>query len=520
MTGRRLLYAGLCLLALTDPACAQQTDPPPLPSEEPALAVLNTLTTIPGDAARLAVVDRALALLPQPTLLRGKVLCGRAELLSNMDRADEARVALDQCHRLRPDDPNVLVAIAFDESRRKRPAEAAHLIVRAAAAKASALDAIDVESMATIFRQLSYAGQPDLGDAMIDALVGAGYPHDNAIAFSAFAETAIRHRLHKADIAPATQLLPSVLSPRSGIEMLIDRQFSAIWPEIERWAGDDLSVQRRAALANARATFEASGTSDASLAYAQALTLTGHRSEAIALIDEWFVADTAPDDQWDRSMAVVKQGRWLAEQGDRAEGIKRMRAALDVPAKANSGIENIVPNLVLQLILAHDYAAAIATLDRYPPTPATLESPAAAGYSIALRACALEGLGKHDPATDLLKRLRTVYPTAKAAESYAVTCVASIEEQAQYWISTARDPDTRSGALVSLEAARYRAKRALPALSLDEQMLRRIAGRADVQRTFAELGRPLPQAYTPALDDFNGVPQPAAPRGPSPTPVA
>ncbi len=519
MINYRIVAASVGLLGLSGALSAQQVEPAPLVAEQPALAVLNQLGGAPSDAARLVLFDRALALLPQPTALRGHVLCGRAALLGRLHREDEARLGFDQCRQLLPDDPNVLLPIAFDESRRKRPVEAAQLIIRAAKRNAPGLDHIDADMMATILRQLDYAGAGDLGDTLIDALVSAGYPRDNPGVFSQYVQTAILYRLRIGDGATAAQLLPSVLSPRAGVAMLVDRRYAPIWPAIEQWAGSDLSVQRAALLAGARATFEAHETPETRLAYAQALVNTGHRGDAIALLDQGLHTDGLAQDMWVRSMAVLKQGRWLAEQGDRAEGIRRMRAAIDAPAQTDSGIENIVPNLVMQLLLAEDFSGATEMLDRHPPSPDKLESPAAQGYFVALRACALQGLGKHDEAAAQLARLRSVYASAKSAEDYAVACVAPIDEQARHWIARARNFDTRTEALVGLETARYRAKKALPALSLTEQMLRRIAPRADVQRAFAELGRPLPDSYAPALDDFNVAPA-DLPRGPSPTPVA
>lgn len=513
-----LLLASAAVFALASPLGAQQITQP-TPAEEPALAVLNQLAGAPSDAARLVLFDRALTLLPQPTPLRGHVLCGRAALLSGLHREDEARAGFDQCLQLLPDDPDVLLGIASYQTIQKRPVDAAQLIIRAARLKAPGVDHIDTDVMASLLRQLTYAGKSDLGDTMIDALVAAGYPRDNPGVFSHYVRTAILYRLRIGDVAAATQLLPSVLSPHAGIEMLIDRRYAPLWSEIAAWAGSDLSIQRGALLAAARASFEMRETAETRLAYAQALVDTGHRDEAITLIDAWLHTDDASKDMWVRSMAVLKQGRWLAEQGERSEGIRRMRAAVDAPEQSDSGVENIVPNLVMQLLLAQDFDEAIELLDRHPPTADKLESPVAASYFVALRACALQGLGKHNQAAAQLAQLRALYPSATTAEGYAVACVASLDEQARYWISTLHDTDARTTALVALETARYRAKKALPALTLTEQMLRAIAPRADVKRAFAEFGRALPDSYAPALDDFNIAPA-DKPRGPSPTPVA
>lgn len=60
----RIVAAGIGLVALSTPLCAQLVEPAPLVAEQPALAVLNQLGAAPNDAARLVLFDRALALLP------------------------------------------------------------------------------------------------------------------------------------------------------------------------------------------------------------------------------------------------------------------------------------------------------------------------------------------------------------------------------------------------------------------------------------------------------------------------
>ena len=284
---RRLrVLAGLPLAILAATASAQRSDPPPQPSEEPALAILNEGSSARSDAERLVFIDRALAMLLQPTPFRGAVLCTRGALLERMDRQQEARAAFDQCRQLRPDDPRVLMAIALNDAQDKRPSDSARLIMRAVTIDPHAADQVDPSSMDTVVRQLRYARQDALANDLLSRLATTGYARLNPAAFSDAAFVAVLSRVQQGNVEGAVQMLPSVIAPEPGLKMLIDRQFAPIWPSVEQWAGTDLSIQRKALLDGARSTYEATPTPASRVAYAVALVDTGHRQQGIAVLEE------------------------------------------------------------------------------------------------------------------------------------------------------------------------------------------------------------------------------------------
>ena len=443
---RRLrVLAGLPLAILAATASAQRSDPPPQPSEEPALAILNEGSSARSDAERLVFIDRALAMLLQPTPFRGAVLCTRGALLARMDRQQEARAAFDQCRQLRPDDPRVLMAIALNDAQDKRPSDSARLIMRAVTIDPHAADQVDPSSMDTVVRQLRYARQDALANDLLSRLATTGYARLNPAAFSDAAFVAVLSRVQQGNVEGAVQMLPSVIAPEPGLKMLIDRQFAPIWPSVEQWAGTDLSIQRKALLDGARSTYEATPTPASRVAYAVALVDTGHRQQGIAVLEEWLSdPSTFAPDLWYRNNAVVKLGRWLGEVGRREDGIRRMQEAMSGPAGHDPSANNVVPNLVIQQLLSHDYAGAAATLDRHTPGTDGLETPAAAGYFVALRACADEGAGKHELALTGSRRVKTVYASVDGAVTLALGCVGSSDEQAAYWLGLA-DPTPADG---------------------------------------------------------------------------
>lgn len=502
------LASCLILVATSGAAeAAQNSDPVPTSTEAAALPLLAEAARVTTDTERLSLVNRVLAQLLQPTQFRGAVLCYKGGILQQLNRRQDARAAFDQCLQLRPNDPKALMAIAFDKAQEQRPAEAAAMIMHAVAIDPHAADDIDPDSMATLDRQLRYARLDNIANDLLGKLALAGYARRNPNAFSDAAFAAVLSATQQGNLKAAVQLLPSILSPEPGIKMLIDRQFTAIWPSVEQWAGDDFSSQRTALLNGARATYEAAPTPANIITYAEALVQTGHLKDGVDLLDR-SLSDpkTWEADGWYRNMAIVKLGRLLGESGQRERGIRLMQQAMSGPGKEDDGANNIVPNLVVQQLLAHDYQGALDTLDKHTPATDTLETSAAAGFFVALRACADGGLGKKRPALANAKRIRDEYSSVYGAVSLAVACTSSPDEQASLWIDRVSDPVKRSAALLEIAQAGYRQQLRLPLQSLDDDMLRKISKRRDVKEAYNQYGRELPQPLLSSLVNFEFPP--------------
>ena len=494
------------LFATSVQAVAQEAEPQPQPAELPALVFLQHVDSQSTPAARLAALDQALTMLAQPTPFRGTVLCERAAIYDSLDRETEALAGYEQCRQLRPNDPHVLFALGFSEVVHKKVEQGAQRIIRAIELDPTWASYIDPEDLGTLQRQLSYARAGLLSNRLNDALAKAGWGKENPSAFSAVVELAIRHRLEAGDKAGALELLSTVTAPGPGVEMLVDRRYSAIWPELERWAGEDLLVQRRAVLNGATDTYQTAHSPTARLAYVNALNNTGRVDDAIDELRRWSAETNANTDSFYHVQSIVMLGRLLGEQGRRSEGIALMRAGLLAGDPKDRSTANIVPNLVTQLLLAEDYQGAAAILDRYTPAEAGVEAPAALGYFVALKACAMQGLEDTGSAREAHDRVKTVYRANNSAVQIVTNCVGSQDDQAALWIETVKDEDTRSAALVGLETARYRAAQHLPIKTSAEKALRGIAERTDIRAAFSKFARPLPDRYKAALVNFAGLP--------------
>lgn len=501
------ILAAVLIMAVGLPAHAQQPKPQPLPAELPALQLLQTIDYELPPADRLKILDRALTMLLQPTPFRGQVLCARAETLDELERGNEALAGYEQCRQLRPNDPSVLFALGFAEAFHNKVQQGVQRIIRAIELDPDAAASINPEDLNSLQRKLAYENALGLSRRLTNALTKAGWGRENPGAFSAVAEAAILHRLEAGDKAGALELLPSITAPGPGVEMLIDRRYSLIWPEIERWAGDDLSVQRRALVDGATETYNTARTPASRFAYIHALNNTGRVEDAIDELRRWSAESGGDDDDlFYRAQSIVVLGRLLGEQGRRAEGIAILRSGLASADPKDPATLNIVPNFVGQLLLVGDYSGAAAILEQFAPKETEVEAPAALGYFVALKACAQRGLGKSEAAREGHDRVKTVYATNRNAVEIVTTCIGSVDEQAALWIATVTDEASRSGALMAMETVRHRAALRLPIRTAAEAALRAVADRADVRAAFMKFGRPVPERYKPVLVKFAGVP--------------
>lgn len=93
---------------------------------------------------------------------------------------------------------------------------------------------------------------------------------------SSLALSAIERRVLDGDIAGGRALIPKLLVPDHSASLLRERAYSALWPDVEKWAGARLEKQWPLYLNEARERWSASRDTLALSDYAGALSLAGH----------------------------------------------------------------------------------------------------------------------------------------------------------------------------------------------------------------------------------------------------
>lgn len=489
---------------LLEPATPADRDAPQ-PDEVTGATALARAIEARTPAAQIDDLDRALAALPRPTRFRGLVQCQRGWTLHALDRRSESDTAYEECYRLRPDDPYALwgmSSIVLDRGDLRR---GVRLLLAAIKADPTPLADYHPGAMESTLRRLAYAREHALRAELIAALAQSSYGKDDPAWSSRQARDAIDDLLAAEKPEDAVKLLPLILVPRIGLGLMVDRRYEAIWPDVERWAGGDLTAQRDAYVAAAKAAFDVDPSLVLRRNYATALTAAGRSDEARALLAQ-AVADPAlwDEDRWDIVLTAIRLSGMLEAEGETDAALavlRRMKAA--APTDKHDYAANIMPNEARLLIGAGRHGEALALLDAEPP-PAEVEDPAALGFYRALRACALRGLGRTDEATVLAATLASQFATNLAAQRLAGTCGSPTNDANAQWIESVRSPETRSSALV----AWLESERTAPASPFvdDEWTVAPLARDPGARELFERFGRRLPPSFDEALAGWTARP--------------
>lgn len=498
-----LLAAGLCMLGLgqTVSLAAQE----PAAATDPSDAkVFAALAKLPRDASletRMEAVNKLIASSDLTPLTRGKLQCTRGNLFQNMGKLTQAADAYQECLRWMPDEPRLLLGLVDLYQELNNSAQAARYMLDYVAASATPDPHVDPAFIQSLSRQLQYDDKNDLDLKLSAALVKKSwFREEDPVYFSSLAYNAMLLDMGRGDTEAALAMLPEITSPDTGVLLLADRRFQPIWPQVERWAGNDMAAQRKATLETAKAAYAKNPTAENRLAYLSAMQETGERKQAIEEYSIWLAERGGALNAYERSRAAVKRGSALAEDGQQEAAIKAMTQALGGLPRA--GQFNIVPNLVVQLILADRNKQAMDFLDEYAPVKGELEAPAAFAYFMALRACALHGLGKASEAKIIGMQVGKEYSSNKGANDIASACLDDDAQKAAHLIAALKDPYQRGDAIRRLEEARYRMAHHMPAVTLRDAAARQVYARPDVRQAFDKVARMLPAAFEPALNNF------------------
>lgn len=491
------------------PAPTPEVHGPVAPSEAArnelaAIDLLQQAAQVKTFAEAEPLLQRALAQVPEPGRLRGTIVCMLgARLLQQAydDRTYQSKAiaTAEECNRLMPDVPpaQMLSGMAKLNSGQTRAGGA--LLLAAFEADPDMLGQFDIPMMQTVFRQLRYAQQTDLLDKLRKFLVSSGYGRDDQSFFGEMALDVMAAAIARNSSSEALELLPQVMSPEYGLQLLVDRRFEPIWPMIEQWAGGDLKRQRDASVAAARARFKVDQSLGNRRTLADTLWSAGMRGEALRLLEE------AVDDPklWDEDRFVIslmasRYGAMLMFEGKADEAITMARRVNDAnPPSKYGAAANLMPNLARMLIQAGHSQEALDLIERQMPAEGSLEDPAAFGFYAALRFCAYSRLDKPREARTYSSVLANRYASNTAALDLARACSTTEGSAPTYWSNQLRNPNDRSEVLVTFLRARsgIRTIDMLKAFGSD----RFVPGNGPLNAAFEGMGRELPASYLPAL---------------------
>lgn len=230
--------------------------------------------------------------------------------------------------------------------------------------------------------------------------------------------------------------LRSVDTVDDALAVLADERLAFLWPALLAWAGDDLHILRDKALSRAERVADQGGRplaveGRAKLEgwsrefwafrqYMSALVHAGRTSDAIARIQAEIASPTLGDNTLVRAQIQLMLANVLFDDGATSQAIAVLEKA-SADARSNAAKTEADVNLALMLALVGQYDRALTIDDAAEQDFDRMGSgilvghrklPDSHAYFAAIRACALDGLGRHDEAQATLATIGSEPETA------------------------------------------------------------------------------------------------------------
>ena len=368
------------------------------PQEKPVLGqLLEPSTERKSYAQLLAIFDDALTKLQRPTELRGLVQFYRAGLLLNEQRQPQALDAIEESIRLLPSYSGPLINAAAIYAYANQPGKGTDYFLRAAQIDPESVRRVDDYEVNNLLRRLTYARDERRARALSDKLLEIGWVGNNLDSRSSLAATAIEQRLDDGDVKGAQMLVPKLLVPQHSYELLIDKKYAPIWPDLEAWGGPKLQNQWSTYLREAHDRWAASKDVETVRTYLGALRTAGHNRTIIRDILPLFYGKLDPIQDMDLQFVVTGVAAALANEGRWVEVNRVFQRAQEVwPLRRdNPNSLNVAANWASYLLFEGKPEEALAKMDVAIEFARQWDvNPDAIGLMHHYRACMLHVLGR------------------------------------------------------------------------------------------------------------------------------
>jgi len=331
-------------------------------------------------------------------MLRGYVQLMRAAVFEALDRHTEAIAAVEESIRLLPGYAGPLLTAAGIYLYSNNPGLASDALIRA-----SEIDPEDVRragdyATSGLLGRLDAIRDQKRARILSDRLLAIGWTGSGVGGRSQLAAMAIRQAMTEGDVARARSLVPNLLEPGATYQLLADRAYEAIWPDLEKWAGPNLSNQWTLYLTEARKRWLAGGDLERGADYASALRAAGDFDTIIAEFLPLFDKPLDGQHDWPLLFIAPKLVNTLMTRGriDDALGLYK-KASQTWPLGSSANALNIYANEANALLYADRPAEALTRIDAAIADShrwsGEINVDAIAGMHQA-RACALHALGR------------------------------------------------------------------------------------------------------------------------------
>lgn len=251
-----------------------------------------------------------------------------------------------------------------------------------------------------------------------------------------------------AAVTDAPELVPDLLEkityPTTYLSLLADRQYAAIWPQVERRAGPHLQLVLDEEVARTQAQLLAEpDNAEALNKAAYALHYARRHEDLIAMVEQWRARPDAPEEiDEDLAWAINLQGFALSSLGrsDQADEVMAQIAALD--EERHGWVVNFAINHASRIVGDGRYAEGLVAVDRARLVANAQGSTYARLLVARDRACALERLGRHAEAMEERAYLQENMDEALGVAGSGLLCLGLRTEVVQALTLALADEDT------------------------------------------------------------------------------
>lgn len=210
------------------------------------------------------------------------------------------------------------------------------------------------------------------------------------------------------DPALVPSLLRRIDDPSSYLGMLADRRYEPIWPQLASRAGPHLQAVLDEQVASTQADLAAEPDSAHALnVAAYALHYAKRSEEVVEMVTRWRARPDAPEDiDEDLAWSINMQGFALNRLGRTAEADQAMAEIAGLDESRHGWVVNFAINHASRIVGNGRYADGLPAVERAREVANRQGSTYARLLVSRDRACALEGLGRHDEAMEEAAYLR------------------------------------------------------------------------------------------------------------------
>lgn len=310
----------------------------------------------------------------------------------------------------------------------------------------------------------------------------------------------LKQKLRNKDIGDVGDLLTKITSPYYYAEMLADRTFEPIWPQIEQHVGPNMANILNPYLKEMKDEFESDPENmRQKQIYGHALLFSGRFEDIIALAETIDRSDAAiqnwdEDDGWLLNLeAYAEDALGNATAADR---VFDQFGQIDYHPKENSWLVNFVINRASRLVGQKRWEEGLDAAQTAGKVSEKSGSPYANMLVRWSKLCALHGLGRSEEAETILSEIDKNQDDSLLIAAQAMLCIGEPERAAKLVIKGLEGDNTRDVFIEILQKPAFKLFYADSSLPGVYEELRH---HPDVAKLFDRLARDIPDEFIPLV---------------------